>query len=104
MYLCVCHIVSLSLPRLSVPQINGFSKCYAMTGFRLGYSASPLPIAQAQSKLQSQMTSCPCVVSQYGGLAALQLGLVPVHSMVAQLMRSLRRERERERESVCVCV
>jgi aspartate/methionine/tyrosine aminotransferase len=44
--------------------INGFSKCYAMTGFRLGYLAAPLPIAQACNKIQGHITSCPCSVSQ----------------------------------------
>jgi len=52
--------------------INGFSKAYAMTGWRLGYLGAPAPIAQAIDSLQSHSTSNPCSFSQYGGLAALQ--------------------------------
>eukprot|EP01036_Dinobryon_divergens_P018882 gene18882-25752_t len=44
--------------------INGFSKSHSMTGYRIGYSASPLYIAKACSKIQSQMTSCASSVGQ----------------------------------------
>ncbi len=51
--------------------VNGFSKAYAMTGWRLGYIAAPLPIAQAMAKIQSHTTSNPCSISQEAGLAAI---------------------------------
>lgn len=51
--------------------VNGFSKAYAMTGWRLGYLAAPEPIAKAIDSMQSHMTSNPCSFAQYGGLAAL---------------------------------
>jgi aspartate aminotransferase len=51
--------------------INGFSKAYAMTGWRLGYLAAPEPIARAIDSMQSHMTSNPCSFAQYGALAAL---------------------------------
>lgn len=51
--------------------VNGFSKAYAMTGWRLGYLAAPEPIARAIDSMQSHMTSNPCSFSQYGGLAAI---------------------------------
>jgi aspartate/methionine/tyrosine aminotransferase len=51
--------------------INGFSKSYAMTGYRLGYSASSIAIAKACSKIQSQITSCASSISQAAGYAAL---------------------------------
>jgi aspartate aminotransferase len=51
--------------------INGFSKAYAMTGWRLGYLAAPTPIAAAVEALQSHSTSGPCSFSQKGGIAAL---------------------------------
>ena len=54
--------------------INGFSKGPAMTGFRLGYLAAPLAVAQAANKVQSQNTSSPSAVSQHAGLAALKSG------------------------------
>ncbi len=51
--------------------INGFSKAYAMTGWRLGYLAAPEPIARVIDSMQSHMTSNPCSFAQYGALAAL---------------------------------
>ncbi len=51
--------------------VNGFSKAYAMTGWRLGYLAAPEPIARAIDSMQSHMTSNACSFAQYGGLAAL---------------------------------
>jgi len=51
--------------------INGFSKAYAMTGFRLGYLAAPAKLAKAVATLQSQFTSCAGSVSQAAGVAAL---------------------------------
>jgi len=51
--------------------VNGVSKCYAMTGYRIGYVAAPLWIAKACSKLQSQFTSGPSSVSQRAALTAL---------------------------------
>ena len=52
--------------------VNGFSKSHSMTGYRLGYAAAPLHIAQAMSKVQSQLTSCASSVAQYAACAALQ--------------------------------
>jgi aspartate aminotransferase len=52
--------------------INGFSKAYAMTGWRLGYAAAPSAIAQALDKIQSHTTSNACSISQEAGRAALQ--------------------------------
>jgi aspartate aminotransferase len=51
--------------------INGVSKSYAMTGFRIGYAAGPTKIIAAMKKAQSQITSNPTSVSQYAALAAL---------------------------------
>jgi aspartate aminotransferase len=51
--------------------VNGFSKAYAMTGWRIGYLAAPEPIAKAIDSMQSHMTSNPCSFAQYGALAAI---------------------------------
>ena len=51
--------------------VNGFSKAYAMTGWRLGYLAAPEQVAKAIDSMQSHMTSNPCSFAQYGGLAAI---------------------------------
>ena len=50
--------------------INGVSKCYAMTGWRLGWLAAPLWIAKAVNKLQGQYTSNPCSIAQKAAEAA----------------------------------
>jgi aspartate aminotransferase len=51
--------------------INGVSKCYAMTGWRIGYCGGPEPIIKAMKKIQSQSTSNPVSISQKAALAAL---------------------------------
>ena len=51
--------------------MNGVSKAYAMTGWRIGYGAAPEPLIRAMAKLQSQSTSNPCSISQYAAEAAL---------------------------------
>jgi aspartate aminotransferase len=51
--------------------INGFSKAYAMTGWRLGYTAAPKAIAEAIDTIQSHTTSNVTTFAQYGALAAL---------------------------------
>ena len=51
--------------------VNGFSKAYSMTGWRLGYLAAPSKIAAAIETLQSHSSSAPTTFAQYGGVAAL---------------------------------
>ena len=51
--------------------MNGVSKSYAMTGWRIGYGAAPEPLIKAIAKLQSQSTSNPSSISQYAAEAAL---------------------------------
>ncbi|VAW34500.1 Aspartate aminotransferase [hydrothermal vent metagenome] len=51
--------------------LNGVSKSFAMTGWRIGYSAGPQHIIKAMNKIQSQSTSNPCAPAQYAALAAL---------------------------------
>jgi aspartate aminotransferase len=70
--------------------INGFSKAYAMTGWRLGYLAAPEPIARAIDAIQSHSTSNPCSFAQKGGLAALKGDQTPVEDMRAEF--DLRRQ------------
>ena len=67
--------------------VNGFSKAYAMTGWRLGYMAAPEPIAQAAAKVQGQFTSAPCSITQKAGVAALEMDKGPVREMVAAFRR-----------------
>lgn len=63
--------------------VNGFSKCFAMTGWRLGYMAGPEAIVKQAAKVQGQFTSAPCSITQKAGIAALAMDTAPVQSMVA---------------------
>ena len=67
--------------------VNGFSKGYAMTGWRLGYLAARQDIAAACEKMQSQITSGTCSISQRAGLAALRGGRASADEMVAAYRR-----------------
>jgi aspartate aminotransferase len=71
--------------------INGFSKGFAMTGWRLGYMVAPAEIAKGLAKIQSQETSAPSTISQYAGIAAYDMPLSDLEPM-KQTFRS-RRER-----------
>ncbi len=51
--------------------VNGVSKAYAMTGWRIGYAGGPKALIKAMAVIQSQATSCPCSVSQAAAVAAL---------------------------------
>lgn len=51
--------------------VNGVSKAYAMTGWRIGYAGGPAEIIAAMKKIQGQSTSNACTISQYAALAAL---------------------------------
>ena len=70
--------------------VNGFSKAYAMTGWRLGYLGAPEPIAKAIDAIQSHSTSNPCSFAQQGGLAALKGDQSSVEEMRAEF--DLRRQ------------
>lgn len=61
--------------------INGFSKGFAMTGWRLGYMAGPQEVVDALAKIQSQETSAPSSISQKAGEAAYKGDLLAVHHM-----------------------
>ena len=52
--------------------VNGVSKSYAMTGWRIGYGVGPAPLVGAINKLQSQMSSCPASMSQAAAAAAME--------------------------------
>ncbi|MDH3263983.1 MAG: pyridoxal phosphate-dependent aminotransferase, partial [Paracoccaceae bacterium] len=51
--------------------VNGVSKAYAMTGWRIGYAGGPAELIRAMAKVQSQSTSNPCSVSQWAAVEAL---------------------------------
>jgi aspartate aminotransferase len=77
--------------------VNGFSKSYAMTGWRLGYLGAPEPIAKAIDSIQSHSTSNACSFAQKGALAAIKGDQQAVADMRDEF--NLRREYMLERIS-----
>jgi len=67
--------------------INGLSKGFAMTGWRLGYTASNIDIAKAMEKLQGQFTSGTCSITQKAAVAALVGDLKPSIAMTEEFTR-----------------
>lgn len=62
--------------------LNGVSKAYSMTGWRIGYAAGPAPLMNAMKTIQSQSTSNPCSIAQKAAVAALTGGNESVFEMV----------------------
>ncbi len=62
--------------------INGFSKGFAMTGWRLGYMAGPKEIVKTAAKIQGQFTSAPSSITQRAGVAALQMDKEKLDDMI----------------------
>jgi len=73
--------------------VSGASKTYAMTGWRVGWTAGPAAVIKAMGNVQSQQTGCPCSVSQYAALAALEGD--------QECVEKMRREFEARRDLVC---
>ncbi len=67
------HTLASVAPELAdrILTMNGVSKAYAMTGWRIGYAAGPVALIKAMAKVQSQSTSNPCSISQAASVAAL---------------------------------
>lgn len=69
-----CSIASLPGMRDRTIVINGFSKAYAMTGWRLGYALAPKPIAVQMTKIHQFAIMCAPTVSQYAAVEAIKNG------------------------------
>lgn len=67
--------------------INGWSKAFAMTGWRIGYTASTKELASAFDKMQGQVTSGTCSITQRAGVAAYEGGLESVLEMRAEFKK-----------------
>jgi aspartate/methionine/tyrosine aminotransferase len=67
--------------------LDGFSKTYAMTGWRLGYGIMPAPMAQVVAKLQTNSTSCTATFSQMAAVEAVKGDQSSVERMVAEFRR-----------------
>jgi len=80
------HTAFASLPdmRARTIYLNGFSKAFAMTGFRLGYACGPEPVIAAMTKIHQYTILCAPIVSQMAAVEALRNGLPDVREMVAE--------------------
>jgi aspartate aminotransferase len=67
--------------------INGVSKGYAMTGWRIGYLAAPLWLARACQKLQGQYTSGACTIAQKASIAGLMGDQTVIGEMVSEFLK-----------------
>ena len=67
--------------------LDGFSKSYAMTGWRMGYGVMPVPLAEHVARLMVNSNSCTASFTQWAGIAALQGDQMPVRQMVAEFKR-----------------
>jgi aspartate aminotransferase len=67
--------------------INGLSKGFAMTGWRLGYTASSVEVAKAMEKLQGQITSGTCSITQKAAVTALTADITPSLEMTKEFTR-----------------
>ena len=78
------HFSLASIPELydRVITINGVSKSFAMTGWRIGYIAAPIQVAKACTKMQGQFTSAPSGISQMAAKAAMEADPADVQFMV----------------------
>ncbi|KAK3278876.1 Aspartate aminotransferase, cytoplasmic isozyme 1 [Cymbomonas tetramitiformis] len=95
MYAPASHCSFAALPGMweRTLTVNGFSKAYAMTGWRLGYLAAPKHFATATARIQSQNTSGASSVAQEAALAALEFG-VGGGEPVAEMVTAFRARRD----------
>ncbi|MFN4011102.1 MAG: pyridoxal phosphate-dependent aminotransferase [Pannonibacter sp.] len=71
--------------------VNGVSKAYAMTGWRIGYAAGPVSVIKAMATIQSQSTSNPCSIAQYAAVEALNgpQDFIPKNNEIFKARRDL---------------
>jgi aspartate/methionine/tyrosine aminotransferase len=67
--------------------LDGFSKTFAMTGWRLGYGVMPADLATSLSRLQTNSASCTASFTQLAGVAALRGDMGPIRAMVEEFRR-----------------
>lgn len=67
--------------------LNGVSKAYSMTGWRIGYAAGPVDLIAAMKKIQSQSTSNPCSISQAAAVAALNGDQQCIQTMLVEFKK-----------------
>ncbi len=88
-YDSLAHVSVGSFPgmRERTITVNGFSKAYSMTGWRLGYAAAPQPIIQTMNRVHQYTVACACSFAQAGAVAALTGPQDCVFAMVAEFRK-----------------
>jgi aspartate aminotransferase len=88
-YSGVCGLSPATLPGMweRTVTINGLSKAYAMTGWRLGYAAAPAAFIQAMLKVQEHSVTTATSFAQVGAVAALRGSQEPIRTMVSEFAR-----------------
>ena len=83
------HISIASLPGMATRTLtlNGFSKNYSMTGWRIGYVAAPSNLISAMLRIRQYVTVCPTTFAQWGAVVALTESQACLQEMVAQFSR-----------------
>jgi aminotransferase len=90
------HVSIASIPGMYARTIviNGFSKAFAMTGWRLGYAAGPRPIIEAMVKIHQYSMLCAPIMSQMAGIEAIREGLDTGFRQVEEMRKSYDRRRK----------
>ena len=96
-------IASLKGMKKHVIYLNGFSKAYAMTGFRIGWACGPAPYIAAMTKIHQYTMLCAPIISQLAGVEALKNGFKDVLEMKREYMRRRRFVVERLNEIGLTC-
>lgn len=83
------HVSIASLPGMAerTVTINGFSKIFSMTGWRLGYAAAPASLIADMEKIHEATTSCANTFAQYGAVAALRGPQAPCEAMASEFRK-----------------
>ncbi len=89
-----CSIASLQGMKERTVVINGFSKAFAMTGFRLGYALGPKPVIDAMVKVHQYSMLCASVISQDAGSEALRSGMNNDFTQVEKMTGQYNRRRK----------
>ena len=80
--------------------VNGVAKGFAMTGWRIGFIAAPLPIAKACNKLQGQLTSATCSIAQKATVAAMMMD-PKTNKYIAEMRETFRKRRDMVYKMLC---
>lgn len=88
-----CSIASFSEMKGRVILISGFSKAFAMTGWRIGFTCAPTDILKTMLKIHQYSAICAPIFSQYGALEGLKQGSIDEYSVISEMREEYNRRR-----------